>query len=254
MKVLRWSIRLHKWIALVVGIQVLFWVVGGLVMTAIPIERVRGEHLTAAPPPRAIDPSNLLPLTDVVRRSGVSPIKAELRSTPRGTVWTLTPVKGEAIILDAGTGLRPTAISENDAVRFAKQFYSGAGPVVSAVYLPKAPPETGKEGPLWRVEFKDAERTSLYLLPTTGEVVSRRSNLWRFYDFFWRLHIMDWTEGKNFNHPLIIGAALLALTVAISGFFLLWNRLGRDFKHRKSVRRLEAEGVKTGPVAGVSSG
>lgn len=226
---------------------------GGLVISAIPIERVRGEHLTAARPPRAIDPSNLLPLTDVVRRSGVSSIKAELRSTPRGTVWSLTPIKGDAIILDARTGLRPRAISEDDAVRFAKQSYSGADPVISARYLPKAPQETGKAGPLWRVDFKDAERTSLYLLPATGEVVSRRSNPWRFYDFFWRLHIMDWTEGKNFNHPLIIGAALLALTVVISGFFLLWNRLGRDFKHRRSVRRARTEGRKTERVAGISS-
>ena len=37
MKVLKLSTQLHKWIALVVGLQVLFWVGGGLVMTAIPI-------------------------------------------------------------------------------------------------------------------------------------------------------------------------------------------------------------------------
>ena len=51
---LKWSLQLHKWLALVVGVQVLFWVAGGVVMTAIPIEKVRGEHHKATfqlPPP-----------------------------------------------------------------------------------------------------------------------------------------------------------------------------------------------------------
>ena len=32
--------------------------------------------------------------------------------------------------------------------------------------------EAGKPGPLWRVDFDDAEKTSFYLSPETGEVVS----------------------------------------------------------------------------------
>ncbi|HEX5775097.1 MAG TPA: hypothetical protein VFX95_00305, partial [Caulobacteraceae bacterium] len=61
------------------------------------------------------------------------------------------------------------------------------------------------------------------------EVVSRRSAVWRFYDFFWRLHIMDLETGENFNHPLIIAASLLTLAVVITGFVLLWMRLSRDW-------------------------
>ena len=40
-----------------------------------------------------------------------------------------------------------------------------------------------------------------------GEVVARRSDVWRLYDLFWRIHILDFEAGENFNHPLIIGAA-----------------------------------------------
>ena len=51
---LRLSLQLHKWIALIVAIQVLGWVAGGLIMTAIPIEQVRGEqHIGAAALPPA---------------------------------------------------------------------------------------------------------------------------------------------------------------------------------------------------------
>ena len=45
MRVLRLSIQIHKWIALIVGVQVRFWVVGGLVMT-------HGDDAGLVMPPR----------------------------------------------------------------------------------------------------------------------------------------------------------------------------------------------------------
>ena len=68
-------------------------------------------------------------------------------------------------------------------------------------------------------------------------MVTRRSNVWRFYDFFWRLHILDLKEGEDFNHPLIIALAVLTLPVVLTGFILLWIRLGRDLKSTLARRR-----------------
>ncbi len=39
---LRWTLRIHKWLALVVGIQIVLWIAGGVVMSALPLDRVRG--------------------------------------------------------------------------------------------------------------------------------------------------------------------------------------------------------------------
>lgn len=240
MPVLRWALGLHKWIAVVVGVQVLLWVTGGLVMTAIPIERVRGEHHT--PPASAVSLSlnELLPPAEAARRAGITPTKAEVRATPRGPVWVLSPAKGDPVFIDARNGARLGAFDAEAAKRFARLGYEGDGKPVRAELLSVAPQETGKSGPLWRVDFDDAERSSLYVSPVTGEVISRRSNLWRFYDFFWRLHIMDWSKGENFNHPLIIAAALLALGTVISGFTLLWLRLERDLHKWTASRRAAA--------------
>ena len=87
------------------------------------------------------------------------------------------------------------------------------------------------------MDFNDTERTSFYLSPQTGEVVTRRSAVWRFYDFFWRLHILDLKEGKDFNHPLLIGLTFLTFTVVITGFILLWIRVGRDITLWRARRR-----------------
>lgn len=56
----------HKWLALIVGVQVLFWVGSGLFFAIFPIEQVRSEHRIAhqhaAPPSAPVqDVSALLP-------------------------------------------------------------------------------------------------------------------------------------------------------------------------------------------------
>ncbi|WP_045318782.1 MULTISPECIES: hypothetical protein [Brevundimonas] len=87
MKVLRLSTQLHKWIALVVGLQVLFWVGGGLVMTAIPIETVRGEHRAAELNPVPLELGALPALGEIARRAGVARSRrscAQRRGARRG--------------------------------------------------------------------------------------------------------------------------------------------------------------------------
>lgn len=227
---LRWSLQLHKWIALVVGIQVLAWVLGGVVMTVIPIERVRGEHRVAERRAEPLAFDGLMSVSQAAQAAGVAPVEALLKTTPRGPVWALKDADGKTTVVDAIAADPLPRLSPAEARRLARTAYAGDGRPVSVRYLPQAPQETGREGPLWRVDFDDAERTSFYLAPDTGEVVSRRSAVWRFYDFFWRLHIMDLESGEDFNHPLVIAASLLTLAVVITGFVLLWIRLARDLK------------------------
>ncbi|MDP3801914.1 PepSY domain-containing protein [Brevundimonas sp.] len=238
MQMLRLSTQLHKWIALVVGLQVLFWVGGGLVMTAIPIETVRSEHRVAEQPPVPLALAALPPLDDIARQAGVAPAQAELRNTPRGPAWTLKPASGEPIVVSALTGRPFGPLSAVEASAFARRAYRGTAEVSGVAFLREAPEETGRTGPLWRVDFADREKTSFYLSPATAEVVTRRSGVWRLFDFFWRLHVMDWNDGEDFNHPLIIITTALTLSIVVSGFILLWIRLARDLKTLRAARRV----------------
>ncbi len=241
MKVLRYSTQIHKWVGLAVGIQVLFWVGGGLVMTAIPIETVRSEHRLKTPSPVALPLDQALPLAEVARLSGISPSRAELKTTQRGAAWVLTPVEGKPVVVSAATGRPFSGMTASEATRLAVAAYRGEAAPSPAILLDQAPKETGRDGPLWRVDFHDAERTTFYLSPETGEVVTRRSGVWRFYDFFWRLHILDFKTGENFNHPTLIAITALTLSVAITGIILLWIKLSRDWKVHRATRRKLAQ-------------
>jgi uncharacterized iron-regulated membrane protein len=133
-------------------------------------------------------------------------------------------------------------LAETEARFLAGAQYEGDGRPVAARWFEQPPQEAGRPGPLWRVTFDDAEKTSFYVSPDTGEVVSRRSDVWRFYDFFWRLHILDFRDGEDFNHPLIIAAAALSLPMAVTGLIILVIRLTRDWSMWRSRGRARAAG------------
>lgn len=227
---LRWATQIHKWLGLVIGLQVLGWVLGGLVMTAIPIERVRSEHHYDAYQPMPLPASGVMDHTAAAKAAGVEAVEATLKSTLRGAVWVLKDTSGKTHVVEAASGRHMAPLTESEARLLAGSVYKGKGRPVAVHAYREAPQETGKEGPLWRVDFNDAERTAFYLSPDTGEVVSRRSNLWRFYDFFWRIHILDFSKGEDFNNPFVIGAAVLTMPMVIAGFVLLWIRLARDLR------------------------
>jgi uncharacterized iron-regulated membrane protein len=233
---LKTALQIHKWVGLVVAIQVLFWVVGGLVMTVLPISWVRGEN--HAPPPVA---TRLIAIGEMKSPAelalGSAEVRsAELRATPRGPLW-LVKTKSARHVFDAASGLPLSRLTPDEATGAAKLAYVGRGEPGQALFLQRPPQEAATTTPLYSVTFDDAVGTTLYLDPDTGETVKRRSNLWRFYDLFWRLHIMDWPAGENFNHPLIIAAAALTLFVTVTGVILLWLRLARDLRNLDNRRR-----------------
>ena len=231
--------KIHKWLALLMALQILFWFVSGLFFAVFPIERVRSEHRLAKASPAPLDLTRTLSASEAASRAGLpAPASALLKSTPSGPVWVITPAEGEPKTINAVSGEPARTLGEAHARALAARAYAGSGRPVAARYYAEAPKETGRQGPLWRVDFDDAEGTAFYLEPRTGEVVTRRSDVWRFYDFFWRLHILDFDEGDDFNHPLLIGLAVLTLPVVITGFILLWIRLGRDLKATLARRRL----------------
>ena len=86
------------------------------------------------------------------------------------------------------------------------------------------------ELPIWRIDFTDEKHSSYYVSGTTGAVLERRNDSWRWWDFFWMLHNMDYMERTSFNHPLIITVGFAMAWLAVTGFWLLFRTMWRhDF-------------------------
>src|SRR3546814_10368328 len=96
-----------------------------------------------------------------------------------------------------------------------------------------------RKPPFWQVEFEGWNRPTLYLSPSTGELISRRHTLWRVFDFVWMLHIMDYDERTDVNNPLLRIATWSAFAMAISGACLLiWSRSEEHTSELQSLMRI----------------
>lgn len=228
MALLRWTVRIHKWLALIVGIQIILWVAGGFGMSLLPIEKVRGEHNMAADEPSALPVDGLITAQAAASAAGIEAVQSvTLNAWMDRAVYRITPLAGAIVMVDATDGAVLSPIDEATARAVALADHIGEPEVLSAELLIEPPREYGRPGPVWQIVLDDGEGTRSYVSPATGEVVTRRNDRWRLFDFLWMLHIMDYEEREDFNHPLLISAGALALMTVLAGLVLLVLRLQR---------------------------
>jgi hypothetical protein len=218
---------LHRWLALLVGVQILFWFGSGLFMSVVPIETVRGEHLKAEVQ-AALDPGALSAgVAAALATLGPGPVeRIELRTMLGRPVLLVHGRDVPASLHDAGTGARLSPIPAGTARAIAVADFAGEGRAVALAWVTEETPEYRGPLPAWRVQFDDREATHLYVPANEGRVAARRTRTWRVYDFLWSLHIMDWSHHEDINNSWLRAASAVALLLALSGAVLVPWRMG----------------------------
>jgi uncharacterized iron-regulated membrane protein len=235
----KWWFSIHKWVGLIVGLQILAWAVSGLYMTWFPIDQVRSEHLIREAKPRDLGAATGLISAERAIEAAKGPVsRLELVEVAGRWMWRIDSAGKPHMLIDAEDGKVVSPLDETASRKIALADYAGAGKIAAAKFIDKDPPiEYRRALPVWQLTFDDAGETHIYVEPLTGKVAARRSNLWRTYDFLWSLHIMDYSERENFNHWPIILMALLSLTLTVTGIGLLVIRLWP--RNLTSVKRTE---------------
>lgn len=228
----KWWFSIHKWVGLVVGLQILAWMVSGLFMTWFPIERVRSEHLIRETAPRTLQQSvELTTASDALAALSIPISRLELVDIAGRWMWRIDSNGKPHALMDIATGQVISPLDESAARDIAAADYAGQGKIVSAILIEKdAPIEYRSTLPIWQIVFDDADGTHLYVQPLTGKVAARRSGLWRTYDFLWSLHIMDYTTRNDFNNWPVVIMSLLGLVLAVTGIGLLVYRFWPSLK------------------------
>lgn len=217
----------HKWLVLIIGIQIFIWIGTGLFFTVVPIEQVRSEHRIRQLEPAALSAADL---ANVSAAFGArAPIRLTIENRAEGARIVAEYADGSAALFDARTGQQLSPLDVNSALAIARSRIDTQAAVASSELVSTASPEYRGALPAWRIAFDEPSRLAVYVGANNGQVTARRSELWRVYDFLWALHIMDYREHENFNHAPIVIVSALALLSTIAGIALIpyrfrWRR------------------------------
>jgi Na+-transporting NADH:ubiquinone oxidoreductase subunit F len=227
--------KLHKWISLLIGLQVLLWLLSGLVISLLDPAKVSGQQWVNSAPndPETLPPGALLEPDELAAEHLNGALGINLAVANGKPVYRIRYVSTE-VLLDAIDGSVLTT-GKAAAERLALRDFNGIGKIISVTPGTAPNLETrNSNGNYWRVDFSDNANTAIYISAASGDILERRNSYWRVHDFFWMLHIMDYSAREDFNNALVIIVSLIAVWLGITGFILLFGSFGRrDFRFLK---------------------
>jgi len=219
--------KLHKWLGYLLALQILAWLLGGLIMSAIPLEKVHGKHLATRTLNNSFTQADYIASLDDIASQVANPTQIIFESFLTTPIITVTN-KDEQQSFNGITGRPFEPPTKIQITANAKAHLLINAQPVSTLLLKQGTREVGYKSNIWQVQFDDTFNTTLYLSANNGKVVTVRSTLWRIFDFFWMLHIMDYDEREDFNNPLLISFAAISVLFCLSGILLLIQNIRRQ--------------------------
>ena len=210
----------HKYLSLVISIQLLLWTVSVIYFAFNKIELVRGEQYLIE---QKVSKLNLKEVessfsgknVNFVRRLDEWIIKVETDSG-----FSYTDLQGQNL----------DELNEEDVREVVRQSTKLIPLMVQRIDKPEIRAEfRGRNLPIFKVATSTTDNINVYVDAFTGEVTAIRSDSWRIWDFLWGAHIIDYSERENINNFLIKILSILALISSLSGIVLFF----KTFKFKK---------------------
>jgi hypothetical protein len=210
----------HKYLSLVISIQLLLWTVSGIYFAFNKIELVRGEqylieHKVSKLDLKEVESSFSGKNVNFVRRLDEWIIKVETDSG-----FSYTDLQGQNL----------DELNEEEVREVVRQSTKLIPLMVQRIDKPEIRAEfRGRNLPIFKVATSTTDNINVYVDAFTGEVTAIRSDSWRIWDFLWGAHIIDYSERENINNFLIKILSILALISSLSGIVLFF----KTFKFKK---------------------
>ncbi len=218
--------RLHKWLALLIGIQLIIWIVSGLVFSFIEHRNVGARFIY-----KNNQQNQIVQAENFVEVLKIYPEAIEINQlTLLGeSVFKIT-TREKTFVVDKKSQ-QPINVEEKLITKIANENYRGGGKISQMTLVTELTDENRSFSlPSWQVIFDDQYESHIYFSAETGEYQGIRTESWRTFDFFMMLHFMDYGERGDFNNGLIIISALILVFFSMSGMLLIYSSFSiKDF-------------------------
>lgn len=220
--------KIHRYLGILIGVQFLFWTISGLYFTWTDLDEIHGDHfLKDDSGKKTVSSQNFNLLSDAMNIYSL-----ELKFLNQEAYFWVN----DSILIHAQSGISKPKISEEEAKFIAKNKIKAEYQIENVHFLTETDPHhefRGKNLPVWQIEFEGIENLTAYIHAENGDFQTLRHREWRWFDFLWMTHTMDYETRDDFNNTLIRTFSIFGLLTVSSGFLLFFLTI--NLKRKKKV-------------------
>jgi uncharacterized iron-regulated membrane protein len=209
--------KTHQYLGLFIGIQFLIWTISGLYFSWTDIDDIHGDQFKNLQyQPKAFQ--NLISPSLLNVPEGISTI--QIRDIDNAPHYWINKKQ----LYNALNGKLKSEITEEEAIYVTKQYMKKELQIVNVELIT----EVGKQHeyrekllPAYVIAYANDKALKAYVSVNDGKFQTVRHRSWRWFDFLWMTHTMDYEGRDNFNTIVLRAFSILGLITVLSGF-LLW--------------------------------
>jgi|TARA_B100001540_G_scaffold99140_1_gene89216 hypothetical protein len=206
----------HKYLSLIISVQLLLWTISGIYFAFNKIELVRGEQYIIEDNPSALDIESL----------NISSNTKGIEVFKRLNQWIVKVEMNAGFKYQDLLGNEVYELSPNQAIEVVKLKTTLSPIDVIKINESSARSEfRGRSLPIYKIKTNSSDDSNVYVDVMSGKIVAIRSDSWRVWDFLWGAHIIDYRERDNINNILLKIFSILALLSSLSGIALFFNTI-----------------------------
>ncbi|MET6991673.1 PepSY domain-containing protein [Sediminicola arcticus] len=224
--------KTHRYLGLFLGIQFLMWTISGLYFSWTNLDEIHGDQFRNQAMNHTMF-TDLMSPTEIANTSDI--MFLEFRDIANVPYYLINQTQ----LVNAQSGTLKMEISKEEALQVAQKNMI-AGLKVQGI---ERITETGKHheyrgGPLpaYVISFDTPGNIKAYVSIADGSFKTLRHRDWRWFDFLWMTHTMDYEGRDNFNNVVLRAFSLLGLITVLSGF-TLWYVTSPTMRKRKKVTK-----------------
>ncbi len=208
--------KVHRYLGIFLGIQFLMWTISGMYFSWTDIDEIHGDqfrnesYITTAF-------ENLKNPSDMSNQSNITSL--ELKDIGGEPYFYIN----KNLLYHARTGLAKKEITKNEALLIAKQNILPDFKVKDIERIEEVGSHSeyrGRPLPAYAISYETPENIKAYVSVKDGSFQTLRHRDWRWFDFLWMTHTMDYHGRDDFNTLVLRAFSLLGLITVLSGFTL----------------------------------
>ncbi|GBF21603.1 hypothetical protein C21_03789 [Arenibacter sp. NBRC 103722] len=209
--------KAHRYLGIFLGIQFLMWTISGMYFSWTDIDEIHGDHFKKEIPVQTTF-SDLLGSAQLNIQEPIKSLELlEIADVP--FYWI-----NKSMLYNAITGAKKDEINEQEALKVAERYMLSDlefDHIQKIETVGEHHEYRGRPLPAYEISYKTNEKLKAYVAIENGAFQTVRHRDWRWFDFLWMTHTMDYQGRDDFNTLLLRAFSLLGLITVLSGF-LLW--------------------------------